>query len=151
LITERTARNVMAEMDQKATFGQRIADKVAAFGGSWTFIIIFMSFLTAWMLTNAIILSRVGTGEDGAQWDPYPFILLNLALSMTAAMQAPIIMMSQNRSAAKDRMAAEQDFKVNLKSELMLEELLRRDRERAQQLDQLLTRTKPHSASSQSA
>ncbi|MEO6393569.1 MAG: DUF1003 domain-containing protein [Pyrinomonadaceae bacterium] len=151
LITERTARNVMAEMDEKATFGQRIADKVAAFGGSWTFIIIFMSFLTAWMLTNAFILSRVGTGENGAQWDPYPFILLNLALSMTAAMQAPIIMMSQNRSAAKDRMAAEQDFKVNLKSELMLEELIRRDRERAQQLDQLLHRLKPETAGSQSA
>lgn len=138
LVTERAARNVMAEMDETATVGQRIADKVAAFGGSWTFIIIFASFLLVWMAINALILSHVGQGENGAQWDPYPFILLNLALSMTAAMQAPIIMMSQNRSAAKDRAAAEQDFKVNLKSELMLEELIRRDRERAAQLEEVL-------------
>lgn len=143
LVTERAARNVMAEMDETATFGQRVADKVAAFGGSWTFIILFASFLITWMAINAVILSRVGSGENGAQWDPYPFILLNLALSMTAAMQAPIIMMSQNRGAAKDRAAAEQDFKVNLKSELMLEELIRRDRERAAQMDEIIATVRP--------
>lgn len=147
LVTERAARNVMAEMDETATFGQRVADKVAAFGGSWTFIILFASFLITWMAINAVILSRVGSGENGAQWDPYPFILLNLALSMTAAMQAPIIMMSQNRGAAKDRAAAEQDFKVNLKSELMLEELIRRDRERAAQMDEIISTVRPGASS----
>src|SRR5256714_14063333 len=76
-------------------------------------------------------------GDKGAEFDPYPYFLLNLMLSMTAAMQAPIIMMSQNRSAEKDRLAAEQDFKVNLKSELMLEELIRKQRERDAQMDQL--------------
>jgi uncharacterized membrane protein len=143
LVTERAARNVMAEMDDQSTIGQKIADKVAAFGGSWTFIIIFVSFLTVWMAVNALILAHFGSGESGAQWDPYPFILLNLALSMTAALQAPVIMMSQNRAAAKDRMAAEQDFKVNLKSELMLEELIRRDRERAAQLDEIMASLGP--------
>lgn len=141
LISERAARNVMAEMDEHATFGMRVADKVASFGGSWTFIIIYSSVLVVWMSFNAFVLARFGSGENGAQFDPFPFILLNLALSMTAALQAPVIMMSQNRAAAKDRAAAEQDFKVNLKSELMLEELIRRDRERAQQLERLVQRT----------
>jgi CRP/FNR family cyclic AMP-dependent transcriptional regulator len=143
LVSERAARNVMAEMDENATIGMRIADKVAAFGGSWTFIIIYSSVLVIWMAVNVVVLKRMGGGPDGAQFDPYPFILLNLALSMTAAMQAPIIMMSQNRAASKDRAAAEQDFKVNLKSELMLEELLRRDKERAQQLDSLVSHHVP--------
>ena len=83
-------------------------------------------------------LARLGSGENGAQWDPYPYILLNLMLSMTAALQAPIIMMSQNRAGEKDRLAAEQDFKVNLKSELMLEEMLRKDKERGEKMDQLV-------------
>jgi uncharacterized membrane protein len=83
------------------------------------------------------VLVHYGHGEEGAQFDPYPYILLNLMLSMTAALQAPIIMMSQNRAAEKDRLAAEQDFKVNLKSELMLEELIRKQRERDAQMDHL--------------
>ena len=137
LVTQRASRNINAEMEENMTTGQRVADKVASFGGSWTFIFIYGSCLLAWMIANTFILFYMGKGETGAQFDPYPYILLNLMLSMTAAMQAPIIMMSQNRSAEKDRLAAEQDFKVNLKSELMLEELIRKQRERDAQIDEL--------------
>ena len=137
LVSKRAARNINVEMDQKATIGQRIADKVASFGGSWTFIIIYLSFLIAWMAFNTFVLIHYGRGENGSQFDPYPYILLNLMLSMTAALQAPIIMMSQNRAAEKDRLAAEQDFKVNLKSELMLEELIRKQRARDTQMEEL--------------
>jgi uncharacterized membrane protein len=137
LVSQRTSRNINVEMAERATLGQRIADRVASFGGSWTFIIIYVSFLVAWMGINTFVLVHYGRGENGAQWDPYPYILLNLMLSMTAALQAPIIMMSQNRAAEKDRLAAEQDFKVNLKSELMLEELVRKQRARDVQIDQL--------------
>ena len=137
LVTQRASKNINVEMEQKSTLGQRVADKVAAFGGSWTFIFIYGTSLIAWMVANTFILYYMGHGENGAQFDPYPYILLNLMLSMTAAMQAPIIMMSQNRAAEKDRLAAEQDFKVNLKSELMLEELVRKQRERDVQIDHL--------------
>jgi uncharacterized membrane protein len=137
LVTQRAARNINVQMDEQATIGQRVADKVASFGGSWTFIFLYGSCLLAWIIANTFVLYYMGHGENGAQFDPYPYILLNLMLSMTAAMQAPIIMMSQNRSAEKDRLAAEQDFKVNLKSELMLEELVRKQRERDVQMDQL--------------
>jgi len=137
LVTQRAARNINVEMEAMSTLGQRVADKVAAFGGSWTFIFIYGTSLIAWMIINTFVLYYMGHGETGAQFDPYPYILLNLMLSMTAAMQAPIIMMSQNRAAEKDRLAAEQDFKVNLKSELMLEELIRKQRERDAQIDQL--------------
>jgi len=137
LVSKRAARNINVEMDQKATIGQRIADKVASFGGSWTFIIIYLSFLIAWMAFNTFVLIHYGRGENGSQFDPYPYILLNLMLSMTAALQAPIIMMSQTRAAEKDRLAAEQDFKVNLKSELMLEELIRKQRARDTQMEEL--------------
>jgi CRP/FNR family transcriptional regulator, cyclic AMP receptor protein len=135
LVSQRATRNINVEMEAKATIGQRIADRVASFGGSWTFIIIYVSFLAAWMALNTFFLVRYGRGENGAQFDPYPYILLNLMLSMTAALQAPIIMMSQNRAAEKDRLAAEQDFKVNLKSELMLEELMRKSRGRDNQIE----------------
>ena len=138
LVTQRAARNINVQMDEQATVGQRVADKVASFGGSWTFIFIYSSCLLAWMIANTFILYYMkGDPQTGKQFDPYPYILLNLMLSMTAAMQAPIIMMSQNRSAEKDRLAAEQDFKVNLKSELMLEELIRKQRERDAQIDEL--------------
>jgi CRP/FNR family cyclic AMP-dependent transcriptional regulator len=137
LVSKRAARNINVEMEQNATIGQRIADKVASFGGSWTFIIIYLSFLVGWMAFNTFVLIHYGRGENGAEFDPYPYILLNLMLSMTAALQAPIIMMSQNRAAEKDRLAAEQDFKVNLKSELMLEELIRKQRMRDAQMEEL--------------
>lgn len=131
LVSERISRNVNDEMEVHLTYGQRIADKVAAFGGSWTFIFLFGGILIVWMGINTFLLSHFGVtadNKDGAQWDPYPYILLNLLLSTLAALQAPVIMMSQNRAAEKDRLAAEQDYRVNLKSELMLEELIRKTR-----------------------
>jgi uncharacterized membrane protein len=107
------SRDVGRELDASTTFGQRIADRVASFGGSWTFILLFLAFMAAWIGVNAVVLTRMGK-----PFDPYPFIFLNLVLSMVAALQAPVIMMSQNRHAAKDRRAAEHDYEVNLKSEL---------------------------------
>src|SRR6266849_6779768 len=137
LVSKRAARNINVEMERQYTFGERVADRVASFGGSWTFIFLYGGALLLWIMANTFVLAFYGRGENGAQFDPYPYILLNLMLSMTAAMQAPIIMMSQNRAAEKDRLAAEQDFKVNLKSELMLEELIRKQRTRDAQMDQL--------------
>jgi len=101
---------------QHLTFGQRVADKIADFGGSWTFIISFCTFLALWIVINAgVLLSR--------PFDPYPFILLNLMLSFLASLQAPVIMMSQNRQEARDRQHAEGDYKVNLKAELEIRHL----------------------------
>jgi len=137
LVSQRASRNINVEMEQKSTIGQRIADKVASFGGSWSFIMLYGGFLILWIAANSFVLAYYGAGLEGKQFDPYPYILLNLMLSMTAALQAPIIMMSQNRAAEKDRLAAEQDFKVNLKSELMLEELIRKQRARDVQMDNL--------------
>lgn len=138
LVAQRASRNINEVMEEQYTVGQRVADRVATFGGSWTFIFIFGGILLTWMALNTLLLARFGRGEIGAQWDPYPYILLNLMLSTLAALQAPVIMMSQNRAAEKDRLAAEQDFKVNLKSELMLEELVRKQRERDVQIDEVL-------------
>jgi CRP/FNR family cyclic AMP-dependent transcriptional regulator len=137
LVSQRASRNINVEMEERATIGQRIADRVASFGGSWTFIMIYVGFLVSWMAFNTFVLVHYGHGEQGSQFDPYPYILLNLMLSMTAALQAPIIMMSQNRAAEKDRLAAEQDFQVNLKSELMLEELMRKSRGRDDQIEKI--------------
>src|SRR5713101_4340626 len=142
LVSQRASRNVNVEMERQFTFGERVADRVASFGGSWTFIFIYGGALLIWIALNTFFLAYYGRGESGAQFDPYPYILLNLMLSMTAAMQAPIIMMSQNRAAEKDRLAAEQDFKVNLKSELMLEELMRKGRGRDNQIEQIATMVK---------
>jgi uncharacterized membrane protein len=107
------SRNINREFDEKSTFGQRLADRVAAFGGSWTFILIFCFILLVWIGLNSFILLH-----RGGAFDPYPYILLNLMLSMIAAFQAPVIMMSQNRQAAKDRLDAAHDYEVNLKAEL---------------------------------
>ena len=101
------------EFEKKQTFGQRLADRVAAFGGSWTFIIIFAVILCSWVLLNSFILAR-----RGDSFDVYPYILLNLFLSMLAAVQAPVILMSQNRQGVKDRLDAAHDYEVNLKAEL---------------------------------
>lgn len=107
------SRNARKDFEETLTLGQRLADRIAIFGGSWTFIILFLSLLLAWIALNTVILTRWGQS-----FDPYPYIFLNLILSMLAALQAPVIMMSQNRYAAKDRVAAEHDYEVNLKSEL---------------------------------
>jgi uncharacterized membrane protein len=101
------------EFETKLTYGQRLADRVATFGGSWTFIIIFGAILLSWVLLNSFLLTR-----RQASFDPYPYILLNLFLSMLAAIQAPIILMSQNRQSVKDRLDAAHDYEVNLKAEL---------------------------------
>lgn len=95
----------------ESTLGQRVADKIAAFGGSWSFISVFFSFIILWMTFNTISFLN-------SSFDPYPFILLNLILSCIAAIQAPVIMMSQNRQEQKDRIRAEHDYKINLKAEL---------------------------------
>jgi uncharacterized membrane protein len=103
---QRVARDLTAK---QAKLGERVADRVAAFGGSWTFIFIAVVAIAAWMVLNAMI---------GKPFDPYPYILLNLVLSCLAALQAPVIMMSQNRQAAHDRLEAEHDYEVNVKAEL---------------------------------
>ena len=107
------ARNTAAESGEDSTPGQRAADAVARFGGSWTFITLFGVVLVAWVVLNSLILSRYGK-----EFDPYPYILLNLFLSMLASIQAPVILMSQNRQAEKDRLNAGHDYEVNLKAEL---------------------------------
>lgn len=114
-ITERTpiSTNVVQDLSKKLTFGQKMADKVASFGGSWIFISIFMCVMVVWIFLNSFILIKLNES-----FDPYPYILLNLVLSMLAAIQAPIILMSQNRQAYKDRLSAEHDYEVNLKAEL---------------------------------
>jgi uncharacterized membrane protein len=111
-----TARDVNKVFEQHLSFGDRLADKVAIVAGSWTFILGFCAFLAAWALINAVVLVRWA-------FDPYPFIFLNLLLSMLAALQAPVIMMSQNRQAAKDRLAASLDYEVNVKAESAIAEL----------------------------
>lgn len=110
------ARNTNAEFDKNLTLGQRVADKVAEFGGSWKFIFIFTGTLIFWIIINSVKLMD-------NPFDPYPFILLNLVLSCLAAIQAPIIMMSQNRQAEKDRMQADHDYRTNLKAELEIRQL----------------------------
>ena len=105
------SENIQDDIESELKFGQKVADMVASFGGSWTFIITFFMFILVWMSINIWILTT-------KPFDPYPFILLNLILSCLAAIQAPIIMMSQNRQEQKDRKRAEHDYKINLKAEL---------------------------------
>ena len=133
------ARPVQQQFEADLTFGERLADKVAEFGGSWTFIMLFGGFLLTWAGSNAWLLSR--------PFDPYPFIFLNLLLSMLAAIQAPIIMMSQNRAAVHDRMRAEQDYEVNLKAELEIAALHEKlDRMRSEELAALIKAVAERSA-----
>ena len=111
-----TARDLNRVFEARSTLGQRLADRVATVGGSWGFIVGFGVFLAAWAGLNVVVLA-------GHAFDPYPFVFLNLLLSMLAALQAPIIMMSQNRQAAKDRLAAALDYEVNIKAETAIAEL----------------------------
>jgi len=111
-------KNTNKEFDDQLTFGQHLADSVAKFGGSWTFISIFAAILLAWVILNSVILAK-----GSKAFDPYPYILLNLFLSMMASIQAPIIMMSQNRQGIKDRIDAAHDYEINLKAELEIETL----------------------------
>jgi uncharacterized membrane protein len=129
---EHTSRAPVATGDDDRSFGERVADGVARFGGSWMFIGSFMLLLVLWVVMNVWLL---GTHP----FDPYPFIFLNLLLSMLAALQAPVIMMSQNRHAARDREAAEHDYKVNLKAELEIMALHDKlDQLRVEQLEKIL-------------
>lgn len=109
-------RDPHALFDARLTFGEKLADRVAAIGGSWGFIIGFGLFLAAWAVLNTVVLAKNA-------FDPFPFIFLNLMLSMLAALQAPIIMMSQNRQAAKDRFEARLDYETNLRAESQIESL----------------------------
>jgi uncharacterized membrane protein len=118
--------DISTQFERKLTFGERLSDHIAEFGGSWKFLITFGAVLLIWIVFNGVILA---TGA----FDPYPFILLNLILSCLAAVQAPIIMMSQNRAEARDRLRAEHDYKINLKAELEIRHL-------HEKLDHLLSR-----------
>ena len=111
------ARDTQREWLDQRTTGERLADQIATFGGSWTFIGIFVGVVVVWLAVNTVLLARPKV------FDPFPFILLNLVLSMIAALQAPIILMSQNREAAKDRLRAEHDYEVNLKAEMEIRSL----------------------------
>jgi len=117
LMRTRVSKNPNEEIEEHETFGEKMADRVARLGGSWGFVIAFGVVLIIYTSINVILHKP---------WDPYPFILLNLFLSMLAAIQAPIIIMSQNRQDTKDRMRSELDYRVNLKAELEIEELLQR-------------------------
>jgi uncharacterized membrane protein len=125
LMSSQVSRNVVAEADERLTFGQRVADRVASFGGSWSFIGLFAGVMVFWMGVNAI---------ERVSWDPMPYILLNLILSTIAALQAPVIMMSQNRQSVKDKLLAENDFHVNLKNETGIDQLLKGQAEVLQRL-----------------
>ena len=113
---ETLSENVDAEFEKDSTLGEKMADGLAAFGGSWGFLIIFASILFIWILLNSFLLLK-------RPFDPYPFILLNLVLSCLAAIQAPVIMMSQNRQESKDRLRSQHDYQVNLKAELEIRHL----------------------------
>lgn len=155
LFTERRhiSHDANRKFEEGLTFGQRLADRVASFGGSWTFIMLFAGVLFVWIALNSWLLAR-----RGSVFDPYPYILLNLVLSMLAALQAPVIMMSQNRHAAKDRLDAAHDYEVNLKAELEIcalhekldglrehqwAELVAMQREQIQLLTELLGKKEP--------
>lgn len=134
---EIVSSDLSKQFQKKLTFGERLSDKIASFGGSWRFIITFGAILVVWIFINVAILAT-------RAWDPYPFILLNLILSCLAALQAPVIMMSQNRAAARDRLHAENDYKINLKAELeirhlheKIDHLLRRQYNRLFEIQQI--------------
>ncbi|HEX5106543.1 MAG TPA: DUF1003 domain-containing protein [Pirellulaceae bacterium] len=122
---EALSENVNLQFERQLSFGERLSDRLAAFGGSWSFLILFAVVVIAWMIGNGIFLAQ-------RPFDPYPFILLNLVLSCLAAIQAPVILMSQNRQEAKDRLRSEHDYRVDLKAELEVRLLHTK-------MDQLLT------------
>ncbi|HET9624372.1 MAG TPA: DUF1003 domain-containing protein [Kofleriaceae bacterium] len=137
LMTRTVTRNVLEEEDSKLSVGERVADMVAAFGGSWPFIFLFGGFMAVWMVWNSVTPDRL-------RFDPLPFMFLNLFLSTLAALQAPIIMMSQNRQATKDKALAVNDFQVNLKNEVSIDKILRSQAEvvlRLSALEQRMSRS----------
>lgn len=129
LMTRTVTRNVLEEEEEKLSLGARVADRVAAFGGSWPFIFLFGGFMASWMLWNSL--------AGGWAFDPLPFMFLNLFLSTIAALQAPVIMMSQNRQSSKDKALAVNDYQVNLKNEVAIDKILRGQAELMQRLGSL--------------
>jgi uncharacterized membrane protein len=129
LVRQRSTRNVNELIEERATFGEQVADQVARFGGSWSFIILFLVVLCIYCATNVTLRTSA--------WDPYPFILLNLFLSMLAAIQAPVIMMSQNRQDTKDRMRGECDYEVNRRAETEIQGLSRKVNQLGDKIDDL--------------
>ena len=113
---EIVSSNIEKQFERKLSFGERLSDRIAEFGGSWKFLILFTVVLLVWIVVNGVLIAAHA-------FDPYPFILLNLILSCLAAVQAPVIMMSQNRAEARDRLRAENDYKINLKAELEIRHL----------------------------
>ena len=151
------SHNTDREFRESRTYGERLSDQIAALGGSWGFIIVFLLLLAAWVVLNTAIL-----GRRNEAFDPYPYILLNLFLSMLAALQAPVILMSQNRQAARDRLEAQHDYEVNLKAELEVRllhdkidllrdkqwsDLVRMQQDQLQKLERMLAFTLPPAAS----
>lgn len=141
LVENPISRNVDKDIEENSKFGSKVADKLSAVAGSWSFIIGFFIFIILWVVVNMVVLTK--------GFDPYPFILLNLFLSCLAAFQAPIIMMSQNRQAEIDRQRSENDYKVDTKSELILEDLhekmnliLKTQREMQRELDEIKEKIK---------
>jgi uncharacterized membrane protein len=128
------SRDINEDLEKRLTFGQRLADKMTTFGGSWTFIILFFIVLLTWVAVNTVIL------VTKVAFDPYPFILLNLVLSMLAAIQAPVIMMSQNRQATRDRLDAHHDYEVNLMAELEIRHLHLKLDDLLEQHNEILTK-----------
>jgi CRP/FNR family cyclic AMP-dependent transcriptional regulator len=141
MLSQRAAKNVVAELESKLTWSQKLADRVASLNGSWAFILMLLGLTLGWIAINAPVL--------GAQFDPYPFVFFNLLLAILVALQGPLIVMSQNRSSLKDRAQAETDFQVNLKNEVNIETLLRELGEMRAEMNQRLAalETAPRRAS----
>src|SRR6266567_4500211 len=137
MVAELIRPSLLESIEKKLTFGERLSDRIAEFGGSWKFLITFGAVIVVWIGANAVLLAT-------RAFDPYPFILLNLVLSCLAAIQAPVIMMSQNRAELRDRLRSENDYKINLKAELeirhlhvKIDHLLRRQYNRLFEIQQI--------------
>ena len=136
MLSQRAAKNVVAELESKLTWSQKLADRVASLNGSWAFILLLLGLTMGWIVVNAILIGA------GAAFDPYPYVFFNLLLAILVALQGPLIVMSQNRSSLKDRAQAETDFQVNLKNEVAIDKVLRTQTEvllRLTALEQRLT------------
>lgn len=131
LAAEKRSKNINEVHEESLTVGEKMADKLADFAGSWKFITIFGCIIFVWIVINSIQLIM-------KSFDPYPFILLNLILSCLAALQAPVIMMSQNRQEKKDRIRAEHDYEINLKAEILIEELINKLESLEQKQDEII-------------
>lgn len=142
IVTQRAARDINREMEAHMTSGQRAADRLVSFFGSWTFILLCLISALAWIGLNIFLLARFNSGAETVPFDPYPYFLLSLLLSLVVALQAPVILMALKRAREKDRLAAETGFKVSLKSEMLLENLTRSVELLCSEQKELLERTR---------